>query len=128
MYAWRSPQWIRGSHGPDQLPDVRTYSRPGPFGCDNLHQYRLKRLRCQEITVSGRTTIRADFQFAQIVRKLIQNRRSHRCNLGRLTCRLNEHLLAESGIFQRDLFMTAEHENDEPNSDQDCIQHQRQMC
>ena len=32
-----------------------TRGRPDPFGCDNLHQYRLNRLRCHEITVSGLT-------------------------------------------------------------------------
>jgi hypothetical protein len=34
--------------------------RPGTFGCDNRHQYRLNRFRCHEMTVSGRTMIRAD--------------------------------------------------------------------
>lgn len=50
--------------------------RPGCFGWDNPHQYRLKRRRCQEITVSGRTMSNADFQSCQIIRKLIQNSRS----------------------------------------------------
>jgi hypothetical protein len=47
--------------------------RPGPFAWDNRHQYRLNRLRCHEITVSGRTMTRADFQFFQIVLSPIQN-------------------------------------------------------
>ena len=46
-----------------------TGGRPGSFICDNWDQYRLKRLRGHEITVSGRTIIRADFQSAQTARK-----------------------------------------------------------
>jgi hypothetical protein len=36
----------------------------------------LKRLRCQEITVSGRTIINADLQSFQIILSAIQNKRS----------------------------------------------------
>src|SRR5262245_48399558 len=32
-----------------------TRGRPGPVGNDNCRQYRLNRLRCHAITVSGRT-------------------------------------------------------------------------
>jgi hypothetical protein len=66
-----------------------TGGRPGPFRCDNLHQYRLNRLRCHPITVSGRTITRADLQSFQIVISPVQNSRSHRLNLGRFTSRLN---------------------------------------
>ena len=54
-----------------------TRGRPGPFGCDNLHQYRLKRLRCQEITVSGRTIMSADFQSLQMFFMPIQHQQSN---------------------------------------------------
>src|SRR5215831_13208063 len=62
-----------------------TLGRPGPPDCDNFHQYRLNRLRCYEITVSGRTITSADFQSFRIVLSPIQNTRSHRCSLGLFT-------------------------------------------
>ena len=88
----RSSPWIRGAPqsrlAAAMLPISLRISdlirgRPGLFDCDNLHQYRLNRLRCHEITVSGRTITRADFQFFQIVLSPVQNSRSRRRSLGR---------------------------------------------
>src|SRR5262249_40970882 len=43
----------------------RIRGRPGCLGWDNFHQYRLKRSRCQDVTVSGCTILNADFSPAK---------------------------------------------------------------
>lgn len=95
--SFRSSPWIRGAPQSGLASamvrtslriSALTRGRPTPFACDNLHQYRLNRLRCHEITVSGRTMTRTDFQSRQIARSPIQKSRSHRRSLGRFRCRL----------------------------------------
>src|SRR6516165_6746086 len=63
--------------------------RLGCLDWDNFHQYRLHRLRCQEVTVSGCTIINADFQSCQIMYRPIQNNRSRLFSFGRGTLRFN---------------------------------------
>ncbi len=91
--SFRSSPWIRGAPQSGLAAamvvirlriSALNRGRPGPFGCDNLYQYRLNRLRCHEITVSGRTIIKADFQSFQIALSPIQKIRSRRRNLGLL--------------------------------------------
>src|SRR5215471_2702263 len=59
--------------------------RPRCFLWDNFRQYRLNRSRCQEVTVSGFTNIKADFQSCQIMYRPIQNHRSRLFSFGRGT-------------------------------------------
>ena len=106
--SFSNSPWIRGApHSGFAAAIVRTQlrisaltdGRPGAFDCDNRRQYRLNRWRCQEITISGRTIISADFQSFQIILNPIQNSRSRPRSLGRLTSRLNTPTAAEAPRF-----------------------------
>jgi hypothetical protein len=71
------------------LISERVLGRPVRFGWDKFRQYRLNRSRCQHVTVSGRTNIKADFQSCQTMYRPIQNNRSRLLSFGRGTLRLN---------------------------------------
>src|SRR6266850_444809 len=98
--------------------------RPGVFGCESLHQYRLSRFRCHEITVSGLTITSADFPLLpdrpqpdpkQSV-SAMQSWSPH-------VAFENSQLLTKCGVFQGDLFLTTEHQNNESNHNHYLFQH-----
>jgi len=74
----------------------------------------LKRLRCHEITVSGRTITKADFQSCQIIRRPIPKYSVSICQFWSLNATFEDgQLLTQGGILQGDLFLAAENENNE---------------
>jgi hypothetical protein len=78
------------------------------------------------MTVSGRTMIRADFQFFQIALSLnpkqsiptVQSRTF-------IVSREDGQLLTKCHSFQRDMSVSTEQENDESHYDDNCIQHEK---
>ena len=130
----RSSPWIRGAPQSGLAAAMFPISlrisdlmrgRPGLFDRDNLHQYRLNRLRCHEITVSGRTITRADFQFFQIV--LSPTVPSTQPRTFQISLEDGQ-LLTKCRIFQCDVRITTKHKNDESNPSQNCVQHEKQLC
>ena len=59
--------------------------RPGRLGRDFQVQKRRNALRCQAMTVSGRTITSAERQLSQTVASVAQSNRSDEVSLGRLT-------------------------------------------
>jgi hypothetical protein len=92
-----------------------TRGRPGFFDWDNLHQYRLNLLLCHPVTVSGRTNSSAVLQSFQSFFSAIQNHRSRLRSRGLFLTREDGQLVTKCDIFQGDVLVTAEDENQESN-------------
>src|SRR5262249_18657527 len=91
-----------------------TPGRPGLLRCDNFHQYRLKRLRCQSITVLGRTINNADLHPAQIFVRAIQKSRIPPAQFWPMhVSHVDSQLLTKRDILESDLFLAAENQNEQ---------------
>src|SRR5262249_37015003 len=84
-------------------------------------------MRCQEVTVSGGTIIKPDFQSCQIKWGRIQNNRSRLFSFGRGTFEYGQ-LLAQGGVLQGDLFVTTKNEKNEVIDTTTALNLARRVC